>query len=143
LSPYVGAVTIFCDRLAKNESPQIFGDGEQSRDFVHVDDVVQALVLAGEKSTTGETFNVGTGVPTTVNQVVEYLQSALETNLPARHVDAVPGELRCSVADIRKIQNVLGYTPRHTFRTSVASVAKQIVAESTVPTALASVGGER
>jgi UDP-glucose 4-epimerase len=143
LSPYVGAVTIFCNRLAKGEAPQIFGDGEQSRDFVHVEDVVQALLLAAQTEVNRETFNVGTGVATTVNQVIEYLQAALQSDIPARHVDAVPGELRSSVADIRKAQEILGYAPQHSFRNSVAAVARQIVAESPAPAALASIGGNR
>jgi UDP-glucose 4-epimerase len=137
LSPYVGAVTIFCNRLAKAEAPRIFGDGEQSRDFVHVDDVVHALLLAGETTVTGETFNVGSGVATTVNQVVEYLQDALQTWVPAEHVAAVSGELRCSVADIGKARSVLGYAPRHEFKDAVGPVAQQIVSDNAAQAALA------
>jgi UDP-glucose 4-epimerase len=127
LSPYVGAVTIFCNRLADGESPLIYGDGKQCRDFVHVADVVQALVLAGTSEITGETINVGTGVATNVNQVVTSLQDALGMHTPPRHSDAVPGELRCSVADISKARRLLGYSPAHAFSTAVREAAREIV----------------
>jgi UDP-glucose 4-epimerase len=129
LSPYVGAVTIFCNKLADNKAPQVFGDGQQSRDFVHVQDVVQALLLAAQVSTTGETFNVGTGVATTVNQVLDHLKRALQVQIPQEYVPAAPGELRSSVADIAKACKVLGYSPAHKFSESVVVVARQLVSE--------------
>lgn len=129
LSPYVGAITIFCDRIAHGQPPKIFGDGNQSRDFVHVNDVVPALIKASLSNTSGETFNVGTGAPTTINQVVVALQAALGTSYTPEHLDAVAGELRCSVADIQKAQKLLGYAPVHVFRDSVIDVARQLVGE--------------
>lgn len=127
LSPYVGAVTIFCNRLAAGEAPVIYGDGEQCRDFVHVNDVVQALVLAGTADAAGQTFNIGTGRATTVNAVVESLQKALGIPVPARHAAAVEGELRSSVPDISRARSVLGYNPGHVFEDSIANVAREIV----------------
>jgi UDP-glucose 4-epimerase len=127
LSPYVGAVTIFCNKLSEGKAPEIFGDGEQSRDFVHVEDVVQALLRAGEADVSGETYNVGTGVATSVNQVVEYLKRALEIQIEPKHVPAAAGELRCSVADISKARKQLGYSPLYNFSEAVVEVAREIV----------------
>ncbi|CAN5600479.1 SDR family oxidoreductase [soil metagenome] len=133
LSPYVGAVTIFCNRLAGGEQPTIYGDGEQCRDFVHVDDIVQALLLAGTVSTSGQVFNIGTGHATTINEVVSHLEEALNIHIPAKYVEAAPGELRSSVPDISKARSILGYEPRRVFATSVAEVARQIAKVGSAP----------
>jgi UDP-glucose 4-epimerase len=130
LSPYVGAVTIFCNRLAAGESPVVYGDGEQCRDFVHVEDVVAALVLAGTADVSGETFNIGTGRATSVNQVVASVQEALGIYLKPRHVEAVEGELRSSVPDISRARILLGYEPRREFHSSIAEVAQEITREA-------------
>jgi UDP-glucose 4-epimerase len=130
LSPYVGLVTIVSNRLAAGENPVIYGDGEQCRDFVHVDDVVQALVLAGTADITGKTFNIGTGRPTTVNQVVESVQAALGIFTRPVHVAAVEGELRSSVPDISRARTELGYEPRRTFDSSIAEVVHDIAGEA-------------
>lgn len=129
LCPYVGAVTIFCNRLAAGEAPVIYGDGEQCRDFVHVNDIVQALVLAGTANTTGQVFNIGTGRATTVNRVAECLQEAMQIFTRPQHVAAVAGELRSSVPDISKARSQLGYEPKFTFDTSIAEVAREIMQE--------------
>jgi UDP-glucose 4-epimerase len=130
LSPYVGAVTIFCNHLAAGKEPNIYGDGEQCRDFVHVNDVVQALVLAGTVRSEWQVFNIGTGQATTVNRVFACLQEALRIDTPAQYVEAVPGELRSSVPDISKAISGLGYKPKYAFATAVAEVARQIVHET-------------
>lgn len=129
LSPYVGAVTIFCNRLAAGRPLQVFGDGEQCRDFIHVQDVVQALLLAGSNHAAVGTFNIGTGKAMTVNEVVAHLQNALGLRTNVQHADAVPGELRSSVPHISKARNVLGYDPRHEFSAAIAEVAREIALE--------------
>jgi UDP-glucose 4-epimerase len=126
LSPYVGVITIFATKLAAGTTPEVFGDGEQQRDFVHVDDVVQGFLRAMDTDVSGETFNIGTGVATTVNKVASMLQAALGTSVDARHVAAVPGELRSSVPDISKARRVLGYAPTQAFVDSIDAVARQI-----------------
>jgi UDP-glucose 4-epimerase len=126
LSPYVGAVTIFCNRLAAGEQPIIFGDGEQCRDFIHVDDVVSALLLAGTADAAGQTFNIGTGRATTVNQVVASLQRALQAHIAPKYIGAVVGELRSSVPDITHARTVLGYKPKHEFDASIGDVAREV-----------------
>lgn len=126
LSPYVGVVTIFAHALAQGKSPTVFGDGTQCRDFVHVDDVVQAFLCALHADTSGETFNIGTGKPTSVTGVLALVQSALDSAVPAVHAPAANGELRFSIADISKAQRVLGYEPRRSLEADLPAVVRAI-----------------
>jgi UDP-glucose 4-epimerase len=130
LSPYVGVVTIFVNALRQGKPPTIFGDGAQCRDFVHVADVVQGFVGAMEADVSGETFNIGTGVPTSVNTVLRHLNRVMQTSLAGRYSEAVAGELRYSIADIRKAHRMLGYAPQHRFETAIETVVRDIVAIS-------------
>ncbi len=129
LSPYVGVVTIFVNALRAGKSPTIFGDGEQCRDFVHVEDIVQACLLALDKGNAdGQTFNVGTGVATSVNALYDLVRTSLDSSLVANHAPAVPGELRFSIADISRIRHQLGYQPRHALAMSLAAVTRELAA---------------
>jgi UDP-glucose 4-epimerase len=125
-SPYVGVVTIFVNRILKRENPTIFGDGEQSRDFVHVEDVVQGFLNAMDANVPGETFNIGTGVATSVNSVLRTLNSLLGTSFPGDHVEPASGELRYSVANVDKARRLLSFSPAHRFETSIATVLGEI-----------------
>jgi len=111
-TPYVGVITIFIHRLLKNEPLVIFGDGGQLRDFVHVSDIVQANVLAMDTPHTGQSFNVGTGVSTSVLQVAEMLRRAMRPDAQIRYEPARLEELRNAVPDIAKARRLLGYAPR-------------------------------
>jgi UDP-glucose 4-epimerase len=126
LSPYVGVVTIFIDSLSRGERPTIFGDGEQLRDFVHVEDVARAFLAAMDGDAAHETYNVGSGRGLSVNEVLAALQEALETDIEPRRVEAVPGEVRFSIADITRARNELGYRPRYDFESSIADVATEV-----------------
>lgn len=110
-SSYVGVISHFADRVRAGERPRIFGDGEQRRDFVHVEDVVRASLAVLDHDVAGRTFNVGTGVATTVNEVARAILEALGSTLEPEHVPAVPGELRNAVADVTAATATLGYRP--------------------------------
>lgn len=110
-TPYVGVITIFVERLLAGERPVIFGDGGQRRDFVHVDDIVTANLLALEGEAAGEVLNVGTGRGTTVSRIAEGLISELRPGTRPKRAPAPPGELREAVADISRIRELLGYRP--------------------------------
>jgi UDP-glucose 4-epimerase len=110
-TPYVGVVTIFINTLLKGGVPVIFGDGLQCRDFVYVGDVAHAVCLALESDVTNEVMNVGTGNPTTVNDVARELIARIRPEMEPAHAPAQPGELRNSIADITKIRKLLGYAP--------------------------------
>ncbi len=111
LTPYVGVITIFINRLLAGEPVTIFGDGEQRRDFVHVDDIVRANLCALDGNASGSTFNVGTGNGTSVNQIGAALIEMLAPELRAIHAPAEKGEMRNSIADISRIRNRFGFEP--------------------------------
>ena len=112
-NPYANVVPIFTERLLAGQPPTIYGDGEQTRDFVDVADVVQANLLAATSATAGEVFNIGSGVATTVNRVAGMLAEIVGVPARLRPVSAPPrgGEVRHSVADIGRARSVLGYVP--------------------------------
>lgn len=125
-SPYVGVVTIFTRKLLAAETPTIFGDGEQQRDFVHVQDVVQGFLGAMDHAPTGRVYNIGSGQGLTVNEVYKAIQSVLGVTVAAHHKPPVPGELRYSIADINQAKRALGYMPLHKFQVSIADIVKEI-----------------
>jgi len=127
-SPYVGVITIFANQLSAGQSPVIFGDGQQMRDFVHVEDVARAFVAAMDAPITGETLNVGTGVPHTVQQVYETIARELKSDLRPTYAPAAPGELRYAVACIDKARHKLSYEPRKTFEQSIPTVIGEMLA---------------
>jgi UDP-glucose 4-epimerase len=114
-TPYVGVVTIFIERLLAGNAPRIFGDGEQARDFVHVDDVVAAnlaVLDAPDSAVAGRVFNVGTGHATSVNEVAAMLIGALAPGTRPEYLPPQPGEMRNGIADASAIRAALGWTPR-------------------------------
>jgi len=121
-TPYVGVITIFIRRLLKGESPVIFGDGEQRRDFVHVEDVAAATVAAVERDVTGVAINIGTGVATSVNQIADMLRRRIAPHVEPLHGPAQPGELRNSIADITLARELLGYEPKRTLEDNLDEV---------------------
>jgi nucleoside-diphosphate-sugar epimerase len=112
-NPYSGAITIFTNELLDNRAPRIFGDGEQTRDFVFVKDVISAVMLAlSEKEAVGEVFNVASGKATTINKIVRVLQK-LTGKEAVKPVYEAPreGDIRYSYADVEKARRRLGYEP--------------------------------
>ena len=115
-SDYSGVISIFVDRMLEGRRPKIFGDGEQSRDFVFVDDVVNATLSACEAPrASGEIFNVGCGCGISVGQLVRELNSLLDSAIEPEFATQRPGDLRSSLADISNAEKHLGYTPTVSF----------------------------
>lgn len=111
-TPYVGVITIFITRLLKKQDITIFGDGKQTRDFVHVSDIVQANLLALESvGATGNVMNIGSGRGTTVLQIAELLKKRIYSQANINFEPAREEELRNSVADISAAKRFLGYNP--------------------------------
>ncbi len=108
---YAGVITKFAERMLRGDLPIIYGDGEQTRDFVHVSDVVQAIVLSLETKETG-TFNVGTGEEISVNSLCEIMIELLRFSRRPMHGPARQGDVRRSCADISRAGEVLGYEPK-------------------------------
>jgi dTDP-L-rhamnose 4-epimerase len=127
-NPYTGVLAIFASRLHNRQPPMIFEDGEQRRDFVHVEDVAQAFLLAleHEKAPAG-VFNVGSGADRSVNEVAQLLARAMGRDIePEIAGKARLGDIRHCVADISRIENELGYTPRKDFSEGLAELAEWV-----------------
>lgn len=115
-SPYSGVLSIFMTCLLERRSPTIFGDGEQSRDFTYVEDVVGLLLKASEaKGVSGKTFNAGNGGRYTLNETWRLLQKIEGVDLPARYGPARAGDVRDSQADPAAAIRELGHAPKFSF----------------------------
>lgn len=115
-SPYSGVLSKFCSALLADESPVIYGDGEQSRDFTYIDNVVQANLLACEaRDAAGKVFNVGTGSRFTLNQTIALLQKITGNKAAAKYESPREGDIRDSQADISAARKTLGYNPQIDF----------------------------
>ena len=110
---YSGVIMRFIDRLKQSKPPIIYGDGEQTRDLVHVSDVVEVNMLALRSQCNGEVVNVGTGRSTTINKLAKVLtELSGRKNLKPIHRDPRKGDIRSSWADIKKAKRALGYEPK-------------------------------
>ncbi len=112
-NPYTGILAIFSGLLRNSESVNVFEDGEESRDFVFIDDVVSATVDAiNHNVDSSDVFNIGSGVSTSVKDIASMLKDALKSSSPITiSGDFRIGDIRHNVADITKAQSVLGFTP--------------------------------
>ncbi len=121
---YAAVIPQWIAAMKRGSEVFINGDGENTRDFCFVRDIVQALLLAAttaDDSAFGDVFNVGLGKGTSLNELFATLKALIEESTgravaPAIHRDFRPGDIRHSCADASKIQRVLGFTPRHTVK---------------------------
>jgi len=113
IGPYSAVIPIFTKLVLEGRSPVVYGDGEQSRDFVYVSDVVQANIHALDANPKpGEVFNIATGTPTTINQLAsKVLEATGRPDLKPVHAPPRPADIRHSYADISKAKELLKYTP--------------------------------
>ncbi len=113
-NPYTGVCAIFSSRLLNDQRPIIYEDGEQTRDFVHVSDIVQANVKALDSDRANfHAINIGTGRATSVRRVAELLSQGLGKNLAPEIVAKYrEGDIRHCVADISRARDLLGYEPK-------------------------------
>lgn len=117
-SQYAAAIPKFITAMLSGNSPTIFGDGEQSRDFTYVDNVVKANLLFSElpkEKVCGQTFNVACGSRYTVNDLVSNLNNILGTSIKPEYKPERPGDIKHSHADISKAK-FLGYNPHISFK---------------------------
>lgn len=109
-NPYAGVLLKFLRNALSGQPLVVFGDGEQSRDFICVDDVVEATMLALESgNTVGKTFNVCTGKPTTINELVQIIKEIKRRNLQVVHQGSRKGDLKKSYGDPDKVRKILGF----------------------------------
>lgn len=111
-NPYSGVISKFMERVRNDENPIVFGDGEQTRDFISVHDIVDIVEMAIDKEeAVGEVFNAATGKSTTINRLAEIIIELFGKELSVDHREPMAGDIRHSVADISKSSR-LGFVPK-------------------------------
>ncbi len=117
---YGNVIPIFATRKLKGQSLTIYGDGEQTRDFVHVEDVAQANYLGTTRPDTGGTYNIGSGASITINQLASMMNTIGDQGpVPLQHVPPRKGEVKHSLANIDKAEARLGYKPHKDLKTGL------------------------
>lgn len=107
-----GVVAIFAQKMLNGEQPIINGDGKQTRDFVYVEDVVEANILAMKNNISENIFNIGTGIETSVNQIFNQLKEIINPSIEKKHGPPKEGEQRRSVIDYTRAKKFLQWEPR-------------------------------
>jgi dTDP-L-rhamnose 4-epimerase len=128
-NPYTGVLAIFASRIANGNRPTVFEDGNQRRDFVHVEDVAQAFLLALDSpNAAGGVFNIGSGVDRSVTEVANLLAAAMgRPDLPPEIAGkARTGDVRHNIPDIGKAERELGYASAKDFSEGLAELAEWV-----------------
>lgn len=120
-SQYAAVVPRFIDRILRGLPPVIFGDGLQTRDFVHVRDVVAACLLASESAATGVSLNVASGRSVDLRELAAHLNAISKVDLPPVHQEARQGEVRHSSASIVLARELIGYAPQVSLKDGLAT----------------------
>jgi UDP-glucose 4-epimerase len=130
-SPYSGVIALFADRLARGEPVEIFGDGDQVRDFTYIGDAVCALTRAlSVANTSAPLFNVCTGEGTTVRTLAEIMAALYRTELVTCHRPARRGDVRVSIGDPRRAEEQLGVRARTRLREGLVLTIRRDATES-------------
>jgi UDP-glucose 4-epimerase len=112
-SQYSAAIPSFFTAILSGKPPTVYGDGEQTRDFTYIENVVQGNILAAQVyGAHGEVVNVACGEPISLKSVIGKINELLGTKITPVHADPRPGDVKHSTADIRLAQSLLGFTPR-------------------------------
>jgi dTDP-L-rhamnose 4-epimerase len=133
-NPYTGVAAIFSGRLLNGNAPLIYEDGLQSRDFIHVKDIVQALVLSMEcQASDYEAINVGTGRSISVLEVAETLSRKLDVDIAPRVINKFrAGDIRHCFADISKARQLLGFHPTISFEEGMGGLIEWLKEQTAV-----------
>ncbi|MSR36376.1 MAG: SDR family oxidoreductase [Gemmatimonadetes bacterium] len=130
-SQYSAAIALFITAAAEGRPPTINGDGEQTRDFTYIDNVVEANLLAARtprERVSGLVFNVGAGERTSVNQLWAMVQTVVGSRVTAVHGPARPGDVRDSLADLTRIRDAMGYEARVGLEEGLRTTARAVMA---------------
>ena len=122
-SDYSGVISIFLEQARDGGPITVDGDGTQTRDFVHVDDVVQANLLAATTEHTGDAYNIGTGSEISIRELAETIRDVTDSTAEIVHGDERTGDIPESCAAIDKARRRLGYEPDVSLREGLASLA--------------------
>jgi UDP-glucose 4-epimerase len=126
MTPYVGVITIFVERLLRHQAPVVFGDGHQQRDFVHVYDIVDGIL--GSTGASAGTFNLGSGRPTSLNDLARLLVGRIDPASRVEHAPAHEGEVRFSLADITAARRAFGYAPQRSLDAHLDEIVADVKA---------------
>jgi UDP-glucose 4-epimerase len=120
-SPYSGVISIFMNKAVGNQSPVIYGDGKQSRDFIYVTDVVTANLLAARSAAaSGEIINIGTASSVQINQLWDMVCALVGSTIKPRYQPARPGDIYASVASTVRAKKRLGFKIEYPFEKGLA-----------------------
>ena len=111
-SHYAGVISIFMDKARLREPLPIEGNGEQTRDFIYVDDAIDAAILAAKADTKKVVVNIGTGKQLSINELADSINTAVDNTAGTSHIAGRVGSVKDSVADISKAKEILGWNPR-------------------------------
>ena len=133
-SEYAAVIPKFIAALRARRRPTIFGDGEQSRDFTYVDNVIDANLLAVDAADApGLVFNVACGERITLNQLLDTLRELMGSDVEAVYTEPRPGEIRHSLADCGRARESLGYEPSVDFREGLERMIAATGEEAAAP----------
>jgi UDP-glucose 4-epimerase len=122
---YANLISQFIWAMKKGEAPVIYGDGKQTRDFIYVEDVVDAIIKAMDSDISCDIFNVGTGRSISLNELVEILNRMLKTDIKPRHIEnPIKNYVPHTQADTTKIRNVLGFSPKFSLEEGIKKLIK-------------------
>lgn len=121
-SDYSGVISVFLEQANAGEPLTVHGDGTQTRDFVHVSEIVRANLLAAETDHVGEAFNIGTGSETSINELAEAIVRLTDSESDIVHTDAQPGDIDQSRSEISKAKSHLGYEPQISLEEGIRSI---------------------
>jgi UDP-glucose 4-epimerase len=124
-NPYSGVISRFIEKARAGQSPVIFGDGTQTRDFISVHDIVDIIKLLLEKEdANGHVFNAGTGISITVSELANMVLETFDVDVPVQYMPERPGDIRYSCSDISKAQKILGFEPKVSLREGLMEFAE-------------------
>ena len=133
-SPYAAVIPLFLRAMLAGRSPLIHGDGQQSRDFTFVEDVIQANLLAAEApGVSGRVYNVACGRRTSLLELVATINTLLGTDIAATHDAPRPGDVRHSQADVSRAGADLGYRPRTDIVSGVRRCIEHFTSRTSAP----------
>lgn len=122
---YGGVIAHFVNKLRNNEPPIIYGDGSQTRDFIHVNDVIKAFMQALNDTSTSKAivFNIGSGEPTSINELAQLLMDLLGSKqTKPKHLVARRGDIRHSYANIKKAEEILKFKPKISLKQGLSTL---------------------
>lgn len=130
-NPYTGILSIFSTRVRNGNGISVFEDGNESRDFVYIDDVVNSIVLGIEaKGNISGAFNVGSGIATNVITVANEISNNLNVTIPCKITGNYRiGDIRHNVADLKKVHEILGYAPMVSFKEGIKNFIDWVKSE--------------